>query len=157
MEVTIMRKLLVLIVAATLIPMAAFAGERAGKHGRMDFFKNLGLNKEQITEVKKLHLQNRRERVKLRSETELKQIDFQEELQKPQWDKKVLDQLIEEIGELAAKKKKMKLGNHVKIMTILTPEQKEKMVEQMGVRMFGGGGGGRKAEDRGRKAENSRQ
>lgn len=123
--------MLAVLVPALLVPMVGFADERGPEKTRMKFFEALNLNKDQIEKVKSLHQETRKNTVKLRSDMELKRIDFEEELQKAKADNNTLMKLIGEMAELEAKQYRIRLETRVKMMEILTPEQKEKLIERM--------------------------
>lgn len=134
-----MRKLLLVmmlavLVPAVLVPVVGFADERGPGKDRMKIFEALNLNKDQIEKVKKLHQETRKNTVKLRSDMELKRIDFEEELQKAKPDNNALMKLIGEMAELEAKQYRIRLETRVKMMEILTPEQKEKLIERISER-----------------------
>lgn len=135
-----MRKLImaIMIMAA---PVMAFAdapvggGGAKGKcsmHEHGDSIQKLNLTPEQLSAIHDIRNAVRRKHVELRAKLELKQMDFQSELKKDKPDQKTLATLIDEITALRAQKGKDKLEMKVKIMSLLTPEQKRAMPEQMG-------------------------
>lgn len=134
-----MRKLMILIIVVMLIPSYSFAREKGFRGeggGPMKMFKEIGLDKDQIKKVKKLNLEKRKKMIRLRSEIELKRIDFHEELQKTNPDKKTLNKLIDEQVALVGKRHRIKLETRLEMLDILTPEQKEQLSERMSERLI---------------------
>jgi len=133
-----------LIAVILMIPAAGYAdsqggGERRSEHKRI--MEDLNLNKDQIEAMRAIRLETRKKMVKVKSDAELKRIEFQEELQKEKPDKAKLDKLIGEIADLSAQRTRVMMETQVKTVEMLTPEQKEKMMERMSSAMMSGRGG----------------
>ena len=139
-----MRKMVVVLIAALAIPSLALAdSDRPGSRGsgRAELMKELNLNKEQIEIARKIRLEMRKKMISLGSELELKRLDFQEELHKEDPDKAVVERLIDEMSELAAKQSRARLEAQVKMVEMLTADQKKKLMERMSKKLLTGAGG----------------
>ncbi len=136
-----MRRLIIAIAVASLVPTVSLAAHddykgRGG--GRKVLMEDINLDSNQLKQVRKFRSETRKRMIKTKSEIGLVQIDFQEELHKDKPDKAKLDKLINEIAELQAEMTRTKLGMQVKMTGILTPEQKQKILERMDASAFGG-------------------
>lgn len=136
-----MRNFLVLaIVAVMALPVVALAqggpGRGAQVAGKMDYISELNLTKEQLAQVRELQRESRRKIVEIKSKIQLKRIDFDEEMQKDKPDQKLLEKLIDDLTALHAQQYKAMLESRVKMMSLLTPEQRQKLSERslMGMR-----------------------
>jgi Spy/CpxP family protein refolding chaperone len=130
-----MRKYLVLMIVAVMaLPAAAFAqgGPGKGSHGpgKMDYIGELNLSKEQLAQFKDMQRESRKKSVEVKSKIQLKRIDLDEEMQKDKPDQKLLGQLIDDLTALHAQQYKAMLESRVKMMGMLTPEQKRKLSER---------------------------
>ncbi|MBI5816344.1 MAG: Spy/CpxP family protein refolding chaperone [Nitrospinae bacterium] len=136
-----MRKLIVAMAMLILIPAVAVAqgmgggmgggpGARKGPGG-MDFIQELNLTNEQTTAIRDMRNVMRRKHAEIKGRLEVKEIDFEEELQKDKPNPKALDKIIDEISAIHGQMHKARLELQVKIMGILTPEQKHKMNDRM--------------------------
>jgi len=147
-----MRKVIFRLVALLALPLVAFAQgggmEKPGKGKRMDFTQELNLGKEQVKAIRDMRNEMRRKHVELRAKSEVKQIDFEEELQKDKPNQKTLAALVDELTAIHSQIYKEKLEMRVKMMSVLTPDQKKKLSERTGAHMMeseqgmGGPGGG---------------
>lgn len=137
-----MRKIAMVLIILMLTPAAGLASRKGdGGKGRMGMISELGLDQEQMEAVRNVRNDMRREMIRIKSDMELKKIDFHEELQKEKPDKARLDKLIDEISALAADRSRIMLKTRVNMVELLTPEQKKKLVERMGERMMMGSRG----------------
>lgn len=130
-----MRDFLVLTVVAVMaLPVVAFAQGGPGKGGRgpgkMDYINELNLSKEQLAQVRDLQRESRKKVVEIKSKTQLKKIDFDEEIQKEKPDQKLLEKLVDDLTALHAQQYKAMLESRVKMMSLLTPEQRQKLSER---------------------------
>ncbi|MBF0291435.1 MAG: periplasmic heavy metal sensor [Nitrospinae bacterium] len=137
-----MRRFIVLMIVAVMAaPVVSFAQgypEKGGRgHGRMDYISELNLSKEQLAQVKDLQRDSRKTAVEIKGKIALKRIDFDEEMQKEKPDMKVLERLIDELTALHAQQYKAKLESRVKMMSLLTQEQKQKLSERSMMEMRG--------------------
>ncbi|VAX19979.1 hypothetical protein MNBD_NITROSPINAE01-644 [hydrothermal vent metagenome] len=145
-----MRKLLIVVIVLGMFPITAVArdydkDQKRGKH-RQDYIKELGLSDEQVDAIRLARKEMRRDAIRIRADLELKQLDFEDELQSENPDSKTLDKLINELAEFKAEQEKQRLAMIVKMVEVLTPEQKAKFLEKMMKRMMMGnqkGGKGR--------------
>lgn len=130
-----MRKLMVLAMAALMaLPAMALAqgGQGKGGHGpgRMDYISELNLSKEQLAQVRELQRESRKKAVEIKGKIQLKKIDLDEEMQKDKPDQKLLEKLIDELTALHAQQYKAMLESRVKVMSLLTAEQRLKLSER---------------------------
>lgn len=130
-----MRNLVVLAMVAVMAsPVVAFAQGDPGKGGRgpgkMDYINELNLSKEQLTQVRDLQRESRKKVVEIKSKIQIKKIDFDEEVQKDKPDQKLLEKLVDELTALHAQQYKAMLESRVKVMSLLTPEQRQKLSER---------------------------
>lgn len=130
-----MRRFLIVTIAALMVaPAPAFAQAGPGKGprgmGKMDYVNDLNLTKEQLTQIKELQRESRKKAVEIRSKIQIKQIDFEAEAQKDKPDQKFLEKLIDELTALHAQQYKATLESRVKTMSLLTPEQRQKLSER---------------------------
>lgn len=135
MEVLTMRNLLVLTMVAVMVsPVVAFAqgGPGKGGHGpgKMDYINELNLSKEQLAQVRDLQRESRKKVVEIKSKIQIKKIDFDEEIQKDKPDQKLLEKLVDDLTALHAQQYKAMLESRVKVMSLLTPEQRQKLSER---------------------------
>ncbi len=142
-----------MIVAVALIfPITMLAtpseGKDRGKRGSFNYVKNLNLTEDQLATVREMRSSTKKEMIQLKSRHQILEIDLETELQKENPDTKVVDQIIGEISGISAKQTSARLGMRVKLMSVLTPEQKQKLAQSMSGRMFGGPGEGRHKEGR---------
>jgi len=129
-----MRNFLVLtMVAVMALPVVAFAQGGPGKgghgQGKMDYISELNLTKEQLAQVRELQRESRKKIVEIKGKIQLKRIDFDEETQKDKPDQKLLEKLIDELTTLHAQQYKAMLESKVKVISLLTPEQRRKLSE----------------------------
>ena len=130
-----MRRFLVLaMVAVMAVPVlaSAQAGPGKGPHGmgKMDYINELNLTKEQLMQIKELQRESRKKAVEVRSKIQIKRIDFDDEAQKDKPDMKLMGKLIDELTALHAQQYKAMLESRMKMMGLLTPEQKQKLSER---------------------------
>lgn len=130
-----MRRFLVLTMVAVMVApvlASAQAGPGKGPHGmgKMDYVSELNLTKEQLIQIKELQRESRKGAVEIRSKIQIKRIDFDDEAQKDKPDMKLLGKLIDELTALHAQQYKAMLESRVKMMGLLTPEQKQKLSER---------------------------
>ncbi len=143
-----MRKLLIAIIVVGIFPITAVArdydkDQKRGKH-RQDYIKELGLSEDQVKTIKQTRKDMRRDMIKLHSEMELKQLDFEDELQKKNPDNETLEKLIDDLAGYKAEHEKHRLKMIVKMVKVLTPEQKSQFLEKMMKRMMMGNQKGEK-------------
>jgi len=93
----------------------------------MDKLEMLGLNPEQLKQIEAVRMAMRKDIIPLKAELEMKQIDLETEMkaEKPERDK--IMKLLKEISDLELKIKQINIDEKLKIHSILTPEQREKM------------------------------
>lgn len=137
-----MRRFIVLMMVAVMaLPVVALAQGGAGRGGhgagRMDYVGELNLSKEQLAQVKDLQRESRKRAVEITSKMQVKRIDLDEEMQKDKPDQKLLEKLIDELTALHAQQYKAKLESRVKMMSLLTAEQKQKLSERSLMGMHG--------------------
>jgi len=141
-----MRKFAIALMMITLVPAffpapaegQDLGSQRGGKGGMM---AALDLDKGQLAKMRELRHSMKRKMIEQKSKVELARLDFQEELQKEKPDTARLNKLIDQVAEANAQKTRAWLTMRVEMIKILTPEQKQKMLERMGTRMLGYGGG----------------
>lgn len=136
-----MRRLLAFTMAALLAaPIIAFAQPGHGRGpagaGKMDYISELNLSREQLEQVRELQRESKKKAVEIKSKIQLKRIDFDEETQKDRPDPRILDRLMDDLAALHAQQYRAVLEARVKMLAILTPEQKHKLAERslMGMR-----------------------
>jgi len=129
--------------------MAGHDDSKGRGGGRKVLMEDINLDSNQLKQVRKFRTETRKQMIKTKSEIGLVQIDFQEELHKEKPDKAKLDKLINEIADLQAAMTRTRLEMQVKMTGILTPEQKQKMLERMDASAFGGHGRRPHDQDRG--------
>jgi Spy/CpxP family protein refolding chaperone len=141
MEIQTMHRFWVLaMVVVVAVPVGAFAqaGPGGGMRGpgQMDYVNELNMTKEQLALTKEIQRESRKKAVGIRSKMQIAKIDFDDELQREKPDTKILGRLIDEIAALHAQQYKEMLESKVKMMSLLTVEQKHKLTEQslMGMR-----------------------
>jgi Spy/CpxP family protein refolding chaperone len=121
-------------VAVMALPVMAFAqgGPGKGGHGpgKMDYIAELNLTKEQLAQVRELQRESRKKIVEIKGKIQLKRIDFDEETQKDKPDQTLLEKLIDELTALHAQQYKAMLESKVKVMSLLTPGQRQKLSER---------------------------
>ena len=128
-------------VVAMAVPVGAFAqaGSAIGKRGpgKMDYINELNMTKEQLALTREIQRESRKRAVGIRSKMQIAKIDFDDELQREKPDTKILGRLIDEIAALHAQQYKEMLESKVKMMSLLTVEQKHKLTEQSLMKMRG--------------------
>lgn len=144
-----MRKILVVLALLMMAPVAVYAQDKGhgfskGHHGKPGIF-GLDLDKSQQKTGRKIMRDFKRFMIKHHSEAKLKMIDFNEELEKDNPDKKKLEKLIADLAALQAKHKTRRLEMKVEIAAILTSDQKIQFLE-----MGKGGPGKRRGGGHGR-------
>lgn len=155
-----MRKTMIFALAVVLaLPVAAMAqrpggmggdyGERG--HGRKGgMMSQLDLSADQLAKMRELGTGTRKEMIELKSRMEIKRIDFQAELQKDNPDMAKINALIDEIVDARSQMFRKQLETQAEMTKILTPEQRQKMMERMGGAMLGGHMGGHDKKGRNR-------
>jgi len=123
-----MRKFLIAIIIVGMFSITAMArddakGQEMGKH-RPDYIKELGLSEDQMETIKQTRKDMRRDMIKLHSEIKLKQLDFEDELQKENPDKQTLNKIIDELAGFKAEHEKQRLNMMVNMVEVLTPKQR---------------------------------
>lgn len=143
-----MRNVTALALALALIatPMAAFAqrGDGPGGGKGLNMTQTLQLTDAQRSQMRILRAEEQKTMIRLRAEVEVAVIDFHAELQKATPDDGELTAMIEKIVAAKSEVERARLAGRVKMMNVLTPEQKGKMADQMSQRTLrsGGPGGG---------------
>lgn len=137
-----MRRFIVLMMVGVMaVPAVALAQGAPGRGGhgpgRMDYVGELNLTKEQLAQVKDLQRESRKKAVEIKGKIQVKRIDFDAEIQKDNPDQKLLEKLIDELTALHSQQYRAKLESRVKMMTLLTPEQKQKLSERSVMGMHG--------------------
>ncbi len=139
-----MRKFWIALMVVALAPavgMSQIDGDRHDRprHGgkRDMLLKELNLDNEQLAKIRKLRRDMQRNMIEQRSRMELARLDFQEELHKDNPDGGKLDKLIDRIASARGQMARNRFKMQVEMTRILTPEQKQKMLERMGARMLG--------------------
>lgn len=151
-----MRKFKIALMILTLVPAFGFSQaegsdrdqEHGGKRGMM---AALDLDKDQLAKMRELRSGMKRKMIEQRSKVDLARLDFQEELQKEKPDMVKINKLIDQVAEAQAQKTRAWLTMRVEMVKMLTPDQKQKMLERMGSMMleygrgkeYGKGKGGR--------------
>lgn len=103
-------------------------GPRPGRGGDPAMLKQeLGLNDQQVGELRKLQLEQRKAAIRRRADTELAQIGLQEQLQAPTPDDKVVQARIKELADLHAAGLRARVDAQLALRKILTPDQQEKL------------------------------
>lgn len=137
---SIVFMMLTFVLALGVFP--AESGERGGhRGGKGGMMKALDLDKDQLAKMRELRSGMKRKKIEQRAKVDLARLDFQEELQKDKLDTAKINKLIDKIAEAKAEQTRAKLSMRVEMIKILTPEQKQKMLERMGDKMFGSGKG----------------
>lgn len=141
-----MRKFKIALMVLALVPVLglsqAQSSDRDREHGgKRGMMAALDLDKDQLARMRELRSGMKRKMIEQRSKADLAQLDFQEELQKDKPDTAKLNRLIDQIAEAKAEKTRAKLSMRVEMTKILTPAQKQKMIERMGAMMLGSGRG----------------
>lgn len=139
-----MRKFKIVLMILTLVPalglFQAEASDRGSHHGgKGGMMAALDLDKDQLARMRELRSGMKRKMIEQRSKVDLARLDFQEELHKDKPDTARLNKLIDQIAEAKAEKTRARLTMRVEMIKILTPDQKQKMLERMGARMLGSG------------------
>ncbi len=138
-----MRKFWIALMIVALAPsvgMSQIDGDRHDRPrygGKRAMLKELNLDKEQLAKIRKLRRDMQRNMIEQRSRMGLARLDFQEELHKDKPDGGRLDKLIDQIASAQGQMARNRFKMQVEMTRILTPEQKQKMLERMGARMLG--------------------
>ncbi len=85
------------------------------------------LSPEQRTKVEEVRIETRKKIIPIKSQIELKQIDLHKEMKADNPNKDRILKLSQDIHELEWQIKKLHLEKRLKIHSILTPEQREKL------------------------------
>ncbi|MBI4667140.1 MAG: periplasmic heavy metal sensor [Nitrospinae bacterium] len=134
---SLMMAVLVFVIGAP-IALAQPPGNQGRGPAKMSYVQELNLTKDQIKAVRELQKETRKKLAEIKAKIEIKRIDFDEEIQKDKQDLKLVDKLIGDLAELHAQQSRVTLEIRARMMGLLTPEQKQKMVERMGMGMMGG-------------------
>jgi Spy/CpxP family protein refolding chaperone len=103
--------------------------------------QELGLSDAQVTQIRKLHLDQRKAAIKRRADAQLARIELQELMQAPTVDEKAVALRVKEISDIQAANIKARVDTMLAMKKILTPEQQEKMKQLHRGRMQGPGMG----------------
>ncbi|MEO0137461.1 MAG: Spy/CpxP family protein refolding chaperone [candidate division WOR-3 bacterium] len=85
------------------------------------------LSPEQKTQLENIRIETRKNIIPIKSQIELKEIELQQAMKSDNPDKDKILKLSKEIHELEWQIKKLNIEERLKINSILTPEQKEKI------------------------------
>ena len=148
----------VLKVLSLLVVLSFFAGSSYAfgpKGGGFGFppigvlVKELKLTSEQKDQLIDLFNQTQKEMIKTRAEMRITMIDLRTEMMKDNPDEKVINNLIDKIGEYTKKLTGIRVSRHLEVKKILTPEQREKLRELILSRKWRRGPRGRRGFRRG--------
>jgi Spy/CpxP family protein refolding chaperone len=116
------------IILSCAAPLSAkpLLGSRPPKSPNL--IKELNLTKAQVTLVNAQRIELEKRQLKLRAELQDKQLDLKAELRKEVPDLSLVNSLVDAIGKTEAEKVRSRVENLLKLKSILTPEQKEKLL-----------------------------
>ena len=132
-----MRKTITLLVALMLSlgTAVALAGPgHAPPALKRKFMKKLGLDSKQIKKIDDLTYRADREKLDIRHEIEKNRLDLEQLMSADKPNEAAIFSKLEKISALELKLKKNRIGLMLKVKTILTPEQWEKLQEFQAVR-----------------------
>ncbi len=139
-----MKKALAVLAALTILVPLTWAQGPPGPgnkdEGRPDFKKRLGLSEEQLEQLDNIRHETELATIDVRAEIAKSEKKLQHELKKEKSDKSIIDNLINEIGELHAKMLRLRVDSLLKTKEILTPEQFKKFANRL--KMWKGMGDG---------------
>ncbi len=109
-------------------------GERALDPGRLK--EALGLDDQQLGQLKKLRTERRRAAIKRHADVQLARLALRELMDSPSVDEKALQARTKELGDLHAANLRARAEAQLAMRKLLTPEQREKL-EQLRARRPG--------------------
>lgn len=101
-----------------------------GPNGRLDpamVKQELGLNEQQVGELQKLRMEQRKAAIRRRADTQLARLGLRELMQAPTVDEKALQAKVKELADLHAAGIRARVDMGLALRKILTPEQQQKM------------------------------
>lgn len=93
----------------------------------MDKFEKLDLSAEQAEQIESIKNETKRAIIPVKAEIELKEIDLQNEMKKDNLDRAKIMKITKEINALELKIKETHIDEKLKVHSVLTPEQIEKL------------------------------
>ena len=109
---------------------AAAQGPRAtwqGPRGWAAFVQELGLTDQQLQEIRRIQLQAQEEQLPLRTELFRKRQELNLALRRAEPDEARIRALVQEIGQLRTQLDSARVQTHLRIRSVLTAEQRQKL------------------------------
>ncbi len=119
-----------LAVAGTaLVASAQQAGPGPQRHdgGRAGFQQALGLSDEQVTQLRKLRQDDRKQAIRRRADMQIARMELNEALGAPTIDEKVVAAKVQALTQLQSSALRARVDQRLALARILTPEQRAKM------------------------------
>ncbi len=106
-------------------------GPPGGHHGMMllECAQKIGLEQAQTDKIKSIHLDSRKQIIKLQADLEIAQLELKELMHSDSPVKSKVNRKIDELSQLKAKIHKNEAGAKIDVMSILTTEQKQAFKE----------------------------
>lgn len=123
-----MNKLLGILATAALLcgPAASAPAAPEGDGGKGRFFEDLNLDAGQKEALRRHRAEIKRRMTELKGRLEVKRVEMENELEKPEPDKDRLYRLVDEIAAIQKEKLALRVEAALALKGILTPEQFEK-------------------------------
>lgn len=114
-----------------------FGGPPGGHRGMMllECAQKIGLEQAQTDKIKSIHLDSRKQIIKLQADLEIAQLELKELMHSDNPVKSKVNRKIDELSQLRAKIHKIEAGTKIDVMSTLTAEQMERFQEYRMKRM----------------------
>jgi len=129
------------VLSMVLLAMSGFEphGGQTGSWWRLEpVLREIGLQEQQIQQIEKLVLDQRRAAIDLRAEVEKKRLDFQEAVDADVPDEARVLTLFDQVQAARVQLEKSELMTRLKVRKLLTPEQFDKLRARFGALRGGG-------------------
>lgn len=106
-------------------------GKKGSEHHLKMMAKKLGLSKDQVTAIEKIHEASEEDKKSISEKIQKERKDLKELMMADTLDKSKIRSKMEEIAELKVDKKMLWIEDKIQIQKVLTPEQRSKQKELM--------------------------